>query len=122
MALKLNSKYLSKFINEAEYEVMADQLKEAHTMLHNKTGKGNEFTGWLTLPTDYDKEEYSRIKRAAKKIRSNTDIFIVIGIGGSYLGARAVIELLKSQNYNLLNKYTPDIYFNVNNIISTALS
>ncbi len=122
MALNLNSKYLSKFIDEKEYEAMMDQLKKAHDMLHNKTGEGSEFTGWLTLPTDYNKEEYNRIKIAAQKIRSNTDVFIVIGIGGSYLGARAVIELLKSQNYNLLKKNTPDIYFIGNNISSTALS
>ena len=69
------------------------------------------FIGWVTLPTDYDKEEFARIKAAAKKIQSDTDVFIVIGIGGSYLGARAAIEFLKSPNYNAMKKETPDIYF-----------
>lgn len=122
MAVKLNTKYLSEFVREKEYELMEDQVKLAHDMLHNKTGKGSEFTGWVTLPTDYDKEEFQRIKEVSEKIKSNTDVFIVIGIGGSYLGARAVIELLKSPNYNVLHKKTPDIYFIGNSISATSLS
>ena len=91
-------------------------------MLHEKTGAGSDFTGWIDLPVDYDKEEFARIKTAAKKIASNSDILIVIGIGGSYLGARAVIEFIKSQNHNALRNGTPAIYFSGNSISSTALS
>ncbi len=122
MAVKLNTKYLSEFIKEEDYELMAEKVKLAHNMLHDKKGKGSEFTGWVTLPTDYDKEEFKRIKEAAERIKTNTDIFIIIGIGGSYLGARAVIELLKSPHYNLLPKKTPDIYFIGNSISATSLS
>ena len=85
-------------------------------MLDDKTGLGNDFLGWLTLPTDYDKEEFARIQAAAKKIQSNSDILIVIGIGGSYLGARAAIEFLQSTFYNNKKKDTPDIYYVGNNI------
>ena len=98
-------------------------LKEAAAeMLHSKTGLGSDFLGWLTLPTDYDKEEFARIQAAAKKIQSNADILIVIGIGGSYLGARAAIEFLKSPFYNNLKKDTPDIYYVGNNINPTYLN
>ena len=83
---------------------------------------GNDFIGWVNLPTDYDKEEFARIKAAAQRIQSNTDVFVVIGIGGSYLGARAAVEYLKSNNYNALKKDTPDIYFIGNSISSTALA
>ena len=76
----------------------------------------------MTLPTDYDKEEFARIKAAAERIKKNTDVFVVIGIGGSYLGARAAIEFLKSENYNALKKDTPDIYFTGNSISSSALA
>ena len=96
MALKLIDKYLDDFICENEYQAIEAQIKMAHDALTNKTGMGNDFLGWLTLPTDYDKDEFKRIKAAAEKIKKDTDILIVIGIGGSYLGARAVIELLKS--------------------------
>lgn len=78
--------------------------------------------GWLNLPTDYDKEEFARIKAAAKKIQGNSDVLIVIGIGGSYLGARAAIEFLKSPFYNNLKKDTPDIYYVGNNINPTYLN
>jgi len=91
-------------------------------MLHNKTGLGNEFLGWVNLPTEYDKAEFDRIIKAAEKIKSNSDILIVIGIGGSYLGARAAIELMKSPFYNNLKKDTPDIYFVGNNVNPTYLN
>ena len=94
----------------------------AHDLLESRQGPGSDFLGWINLPTDYDKEEFARIKEAAKRIQSNTDIFIVIGIGGSYLGARAAIEFLKSDNYNALKKDTPDIYYAGNNISSAALT
>ncbi|HEX3038795.1 MAG TPA: glucose-6-phosphate isomerase [Caproiciproducens sp.] len=122
MSIKLDTQHLSQFISQNEYTAIAPQVKIAHELLHSGTGLGNDFTGWVKLPTDYDKEEFSRIKAAAEKIKSDTDVFVVIGIGGSYLGARAAIEFLKSQNYNSFKKKTPDIYFTGNSISSTALS
>ncbi|MBQ4534854.1 MAG: glucose-6-phosphate isomerase, partial [Ruminococcus sp.] len=95
MSLKLNTKYLQDFINPDELAGIKAQVEAAAESLHSKTGLGNDFLGWVNLPTDYDKEEFDRIKAAAEKIKSNSDILIVIGIGGSYLGARAAIELLK---------------------------
>lgn len=121
MSTKINTSYITSFIKPHEYQFISHQVKTAHEMLHSKTGPGNEFTGWLTLPTDYDTLEFKRIKKAAKEIQSNTDIFIVIGIGGSYLGARAAIEFMKSQHYNSLKKDTPDIYFIGNSISSSEL-
>lgn len=122
MSVELNTKYLNSFINDQEYHSIRPQVDLAHDLLHNKTGLGSDFIGWLTLPTDYDKDEFCRVKETAQKINSKTDVFIVIGIGGSYLGARAVIELVKSQNYNVLPKDTPDIYFVGNNISASALN
>ena len=83
------------FVGQHEIDNMAEYVKEAHNMLHNKTGAGNDFLGWVNLPTDYDKEEFARIKKAAEKIRSDSDVLVVIGIGGSYLGARAAVEMLQ---------------------------
>ena len=122
MSLKLNTKYLQNFVNEDELAGIKSQVETAADMLHNKSGLGNDFLGWLTLPTDYDKEEFDRIKAAAEKIKSNSDILIVIGIGGSYLGARAAIELLKSPLYNNMKKDTPDIYYVGNSINPTYLN
>ena len=122
MAMKVDVKHLSGFLGDNEFQAIAPQVKLAHDTLHNGTGLGNDFIGWVTLPTDYDKEEFARIKAAAKKIQSDTDVFIVIGIGGSYLGARAAIEFLKSPNYNAMKKDTPDIYFAGNSISSSALA
>ena len=122
MSTKLVDKYLKGFVEEHEYKGIAEQVKTAHNLLHSGTGMGNDFLGWLTLPTDYDKEEFDRIKKAAEKIKKDTDVFIVIGIGGSYLGARAAIEFLNSQNYNALAKDTPQIYFTGNSISSSALA
>ena len=96
--------------------------KAAIDTLVNGTGAGNDFTGWVNLPVDYDKEEFARIQKAAEKIKANSKALVVIGIGGSYLGARAVIELLKSPNYNALPKDTPDVYFLGNGISSDALT
>lgn len=86
------------------------------------TGAGNDFIGWVDLPVNYDREEFARIQKAAKKIQSDSQALVVIGIGGSYLGARAVIELLRSPNYNALAKSTPDVYFAGNGISGDALS
>ena len=96
--------------------------KAAIDTLVNGTGAGNDFTGWVDLPEHYDRAEFARIQAAAKKIQASSKALVVIGIGGSYLGARAVIELLKSPNYNALPKDTPDIYFAGNGISGEALS
>lgn len=122
MSLKLNTKYLEGFINPDEMSGIKAQVELAAETLHNKTGLGNDFLGWVELPTNYDKEEFARIKAAAEKIKSNSDILIVIGIGGSYLGARAAIELLKSPLYNNMKKDTPDIYYIGNSINPTYLN
>ncbi len=121
MAIKLNSNYLKGFMSEEEIKALAPAVKAAHDSLHQKTGLGNDFLGWLNLPTDYDKEEFARIQKAAEKINSQADILIVIGIGGSYLGARAAIELLRSPFYNNLKKDTADIYFVGNNVSPSYL-
>lgn len=122
MPVELNTKYLETFINTQEYYSIKPHVELVHNLLHNKTGLGSENTGWLTLPTDFDKEEFGRIKEVAQEINLKADVFLVIGIGGSYLGARAVIELIKSQNYNALSKNTPDIYFVGNNISASTLN
>ncbi len=122
MQVVLDTHYLEGFVRPHELTAMQTQVDTAHNQLHNGTGQGSDFLGWLTLPTDYDKEEFRRIKVAASRIKEDTDVFVVIGIGGSYLGARAVIEYVKSPLYNLKKKNTPDIYFAGNNISSTALA
>ena len=120
--LHLNTKYLESYIAPHEMEAVKAQAELAAKTLEERTGAGNDFLGWLDLPVDYDKDEFARIKAAAKKIQSNSDILIVIGIGGSYLGARAAIELMKSPLYNNLKKDTPDIYYVGNNISPTYLN
>lgn len=119
MAIKFNSKYAENIVSPEDINSIAAKSVAAMDTLMNKTGEGNDFLGWIDLPTEYDKAEFDRIKRAAEFIKSNADVLIVIGIGGSYLGARAVIEALKSQNYNLLAKDTPQIFY-VGNTISPA--
>ena len=121
MATKLNDKYVSGFVSDSDISAFQEKITTAHNMLHQKTGKGSDFTGWVDLPVDYDKDEFERIKLAAEKIKKTCDVLIVIGIGGSYLGARAVIEFIKSQNYNSLCKDTPEIYFSGNSISSSSL-
>ena len=122
MSVTLETRYLEGFVRSHELGALQTQVNAAHEMLHAGTGLGSDFLGWLTLPTDYDKEEFARIQSAAERIRRDTDILIVIGIGGSYLGARAAIEFLKSPNYNAKKKDTPDIYFAGNSISAAALS
>ena len=122
MAIKLNDKYVSSFIGEHEYANVQAQVSTAAKTLREKSGAGNAFLGWVDLPDNYDKEEFARIKAAAKKIQKSCDVLVVIGIGGSYLGARAVLEFLKSPLYNNLKKDTPDIYFAGNSISATALN
>jgi len=122
MSVKVNRKYLGNFINSHEPDYLRPFVEVAHNMLHNKKGPGNDYLGWVDLPLNYDKEEYERIKAAAAKIQKNSDVLLVIGIGGSYLGARAAIEFIKSPLYNNMKKDTPDIYFVGNNISSTYLA
>ena len=122
MSLKLNTKYLADFINADEMAGIKSQVEAAAASLHSKSGLGNDFLGWVELPTAYDKDEFARIKAAAERIKKNSDILIVIGIGGSYLGARAAIELLKSPLYNNMAKDTPDIYYVRNSINPTYLN
>ena len=121
MALRVNDSYLKQFVASNELAGMEAAVKTAHKVLHDKSGLGNDFLGWVELPTNYDKEEFARIKAAAKKIQNDSDVLIVIGIGGSYLGARAAIEVFKSSLYNNLKKETPEIYFVGNSIHPTYL-
>ena len=122
MSIKLNDKYVSTFISSHEYTHIQSQITTAAKLLREKNGAGNDFLGWVDLPDNYDKEEFARIKVCAEKIKKSCDVLIVIGIGGSYLGARAVIEFLKSPLYNNLKKDTPDIYFAGNSISADALN
>ncbi|MDY5377212.1 MAG: glucose-6-phosphate isomerase [Eubacterium coprostanoligenes] len=122
MSLKFNSKYSESIVSPADIEAIAPKAVKAMDTLMSKTGEGNDFLGWIDLPTNYDKEEFDRIKKSAEYIKKNADVLIVIGIGGSYLGARAVIEAVKSYNYNLLAKDTPQIYFIGNSISPSSLN
>lgn len=112
------------FFSEHEVEYLSEYVKLAHTQLHEKTGVGNDFLGWIDLPVDYDKEEFARIKQSAEKIKEDSDVLLVIGIGGSYLGARAAIEMINHSFYNELSKEqrkTPQVIFVGNNISSTYM-
>jgi glucose-6-phosphate isomerase len=114
----------ASFISDSEVELMKKQVMDAKETLVSKTGAGNDFLGWIDLPVNYDKEEFDRIKKAAAKIQSDSEVLIVIGIGGSYLGARAAIEFLRHSFYNIIPKEqrkTPEIYFVGNSISSTYL-
>lgn len=122
MSIKFISEHAEGIVSAEDIKALEPKAVEALNMLHNRTGEGNDFLGWLDLPTDYDKEEFSRIKNAAEFIKKNADVLVVIGIGGSYLGARAVIEALTSPYYNALKKDTPDIYFIGNSISPSALT
>ena len=121
MATVLNTRYLEQFVSARELSALQPQVTLAHTMLHEGTGLGSDFLGWRDLPVAYDKEEFARIKAAAARIKADTDVLIVIGIGGSYLGARAAIEFITSNNYNLKKKDTPDILFAGNTLSATQL-
>ena len=120
--IKLSDKFLGGFVSENEIKYMQGAANGAFELLKSRRGQGSDFLGWVDLPVDYDKEEFARIKVAAEKIKKSCDILVVIGIGGSYLGARAAIEFVKSPLYNNLKKDTPDIYFAGNNISTTALT
>ncbi len=113
------------FVKQYEIDNLAKYVADAHKMLHDKTGAGNDYLGWVDLPAEYDKEEFARIKKAAEKIRSDSDVLIVIGIGGSYLGARAAVEMLSHSFYNALDKDKrkgPAVFFAGNSISSTYLA
>ena len=121
MSVKYNVKHLAKFIRPEEYDTIFPQVELAHQQLESRSGAGNDFLGWLDLPVNYDKEEFARIKEAAKKIREDSDVLLVAGIGGSYLGARAVVEAVKGLYHN----DTEDglkIYFCGNTISPTYLN
>ena len=124
MSLKLDLRYLTDEVSAADIEALDPEVAMAHAYLYENKAQaaGNDFHGWLTLPEDYDKEEFARIKSAAKKIISDSKILVVIGIGGSYLGARAAIEFVKSKNYNIIAKDTPRIFFVGNSISPTELN
>ncbi len=114
----------ASFVKEHEVESMKKLALDAKELLVSKKGAGNDFLGWIDLPVDYDKEEFDRIKKAAEKIKSDSEVLLVIGIGGSYLGARAAIEFLRHSFYNVVSKEirkTPEIYFVGNSISSTYI-
>ena len=113
------SNVVGTFIGENELENMQPQINAADDLLRNGKGAGSEYLGWIDLPSNYDKEEFSRIQQAAQKIQKNSELLIVIGIGGSYLGAKAALDFLNHSFYNLLdskNRQTPQILFAGNNI------
>ena len=104
MSVSFNTKHLSPFISDDEFAAIYPQVAAAHQMLEAKNGPGSDFLGWMYLPRDYDKEEFARIQAAAEKIRSDSDVLVVAGIGGSYLGARAVVEAVKGVYHNGLEE------------------
>ncbi len=122
MSLTFNSSYAQSFIRENDLEGLKTQVAAAHKAVEERSGLGNDFLGWVDLPENYDREEFARIKAAAAKIQADTDVLIVIGIGGSYLGARAAIEFLKGQFYNSLRGNAPEIYFAGNSISGSYLA
>ena len=111
MPIKLNDTYLGQGACRTEAAAFLPLLRDAEEKIRNKSGAGNDYVGWIDLPVDYDREEVARIKKTAAAIQAHSDIFVVIGIGGSYLGAKAAIDFLRSPNYNTIRKRTPDIYF-----------
>ena len=120
----LDTSKAMEFVSEEEIANMQRQAQSACELLISKKGPGNDYVGWIDLPVDYDRDEFDRIKKAAEKIKSDSEVLIVIGIGGSYLGARAAIEFLRHVFYNSVSKEirkTPEIYFVGNNISSTYL-
>ena len=124
-AISLDLSKVAPYLATSEIDYMEDMVKCAHNTLHNGTGAGNDFLGWIDLPVNYDKEEFARIKKAAEKIQSDSDVLVVIGIGGSYLGARAAIEMLTNNFHNSLDddkRKAPKIFYVGNNISSTYMA
>ncbi len=122
MTLNLSEKFVSSFVSRDDLEAVRPEVAAADNALRSGTGAGSEMLGWLNLPDAYDRDEYARIKSAAERIKKLCDIFIVIGIGGSYLGSRAVIEFLRSPRHNRLVKDAPEVFFSGCNISSSDLS
>ena len=123
--ISLDLSKVAPYLAMSEIDYMEDMVKTAHDKLHNKTGAGNDFLGWIDLPVNYDKDEFERIKKAAEKIQSDSEVLIVIGIGGSYLGARAAIEMLTNNFHNSLDndkRKAPKIFYVGNNISSTYMA
>ena len=124
-SISLDLSKVAPYLKENEITYMEEMVKTAHEKLHNGTGAGSDFLGWVDLPVNYDKEEFARIKNSAAKIKSDSDVLIVIGIGGSYLGARAAIEMLTNNFHNALDKdqrKAPKIFYVGNNISSTYMT
>ena len=124
-SISLDLSKVAPYLKENEITYMEEMVKAAHEKLHNGTGAGSDFLGWVDLPVNYDKEEFARIKNSAAKIKSDSDVLIVIGIGGSYLGARAAIEMLTNNFHNALDKdqrKAPKIFYVGNNISSTYMT
>ncbi|WP_020617705.1 glucose-6-phosphate isomerase [Paenibacillus daejeonensis] len=115
----------SAFVGQHEVDYLEGAVRLAHEQLHNGTGAGSDYLGWIDLPVNYDKEEFARIEQAAQKIQNDSEVLVVIGIGGSYLGARAAIEMLSHSFYNVQTRdqrKTPQIFFAGNNISSTYVT
>ncbi len=121
MAIRCNSKFCDNFISKDDINAILPELLDAHNKIISKSGPGNDFLGWYDLPSNYDKAEFERIKFAAERIKKDSKVLVVIGIGGSYLGARAAIEFIKSPMYNSFAKDTPEIYFAGNSMSSSSL-
>ncbi len=120
--INLSTKYLQGFLTDNEVKEYENKLIQAHKVLHDKNYPGTDLRGWMDLPVNYSEEELHYIEVEAEKVRNNSEILVIIGIGGSYLGARAAIEFLKSCNYNYLDKKTPSVFFIGNNMSSAAVS
>jgi len=121
MNIKLNDSYISEFVAKKDIDAMQGEVCAALDKVIDGSGAGNDFLGWRDLPENYDREEFARIKLASEKIRKNSDVLVVIGIGGSYLGARAAIEFVRGNMYNTTAKDSPEIYFAGNSISAPAL-
>lgn len=122
--IKFDYSKAKSFFQEHELTYLRDAVKLFHHTIHEKTGAGNDYLGWVDLPNEYDQEEFSRIQKAASKIKSDSDVLLVIGIGGSYLGARAAIEMLQNSFFNITSKEerkAPQVFFVGNNISSTYM-
>ena len=119
--IQVNTKNISAFVPQDYFPALEADLARAQGWLQDATGAGGDFVGWVHLPRDYDREEFARIQAAAKRIQEQSTALVVIGIGGSYLGARGVIEALCSPNYNQKKKDTPNIYFAGNSVSPSYL-
>ncbi len=121
MSVTMNAKYLEAFVRPDEFDHLMPAVQTVHGLLEGKTGPGNDFLGWVSLPQNYDKDEFARVKQAAAQIRQNSQVLVVVGIGGSYLGARAVLEAVKGAQYNALPG-GPQVLFAGNSVSPSALA